>query len=84
MPSFIGLPLLASLGWLWTTFLAVPIWLLWSVCGLDTRLFGFLPAVWRSLSLLDTVALMLTFAIVRTALSPMKFELKVSGMRAGR
>ena len=76
MPAFITVPLVASLGWLWTCVLAVPIWLLWTVCGLGARFFGFLPAQWQSVSLPNMVALLLLFAITRTALSAIKFDLK--------
>lgn len=76
MPAFIVVPLLTSLGWLWTCVLAVPIWLLWSVCGLGARYFGFLPPAWQSVSLLHAVGLLLLLAIGRSAFSPVKFELK--------
>jgi len=76
MPAVFMVPLVASLGWLWTCVLAVPIWLLWTVCGLGTRFFSFLSVQWQSVSLPNTIALLLLFAIARTALSAIKFDLK--------
>jgi len=76
MPAFLAVPLLTGLAWLWTCVFAVPVWLLWTDCGLGTRYFTFLPVTWQSVPLMHVVGLFLLIAIMRTAMSPMKFTVK--------
>jgi len=65
-----------GLSWLWTLFLALPAWLLWSHCGLGVRYFGFLPTAWQSPSMLDMVALFLLVTIGRSVLWPTRVSLQ--------
>lgn len=76
MSSVITVPLLVAYSWAWTCILSIPAWLLWTVCGLGSHYFTFLPPAWQSLSLPHAVALFLLFAIARSALAPLSFELK--------
>jgi len=67
---------LQILSWLWTCLLAVPVWLLWTVCGLGRRYFGFLPEGWQSISLSSLIGLFLTAVLLRSAFHGMKWEIK--------
>lgn len=68
--------MLSTATWLWICILAIPVWLLWTACGLGARYFSFLPAAWQSAPLPHLLGLFLLFGITRTALSPLKFELQ--------
>ena len=76
MTILTALPLLILIDWLWTCLLAIPVWLLWTVCGLGARYFGFLPQAWLSMPLLHMLGLFLLLAIGRTAAPRAKAELK--------
>lgn len=78
MSMLTSLPLFIVVSWLWTALLAIPLWLLWTVCGLGSRYFAFLPSIWQSVSLPQMAGLLLLLAIARTIASPLKFDLRVS------
>lgn len=75
-PAYLALPLLALLNWLITGALALPAWLLWTVCGLGARYFGFLPQAWQGITLPHLAGLFVLAAIVRTVLAPFTAELR--------
>lgn len=79
MPVLASLPIFIVISWLWTALLAVPVWLLWTVCGLGAHFFAFLPLAWQSVSLSQMAGLFLLLAIGRTVVSPLKLDLRVSG-----
>jgi len=76
MPAIYAIPLVIVANWLLTVVMAIPCWLLWTVCGVGGRYFDFLPAAWRSVPLVHMAGLFLLFAIGRSAVSPVKFEIK--------
>lgn len=75
-PAYLALPLLVLLNWLITAALALPAWLLWTVCGLGARYFAFLPTAWQTITLPHLAGLFVLVAVVRAALTPLMAELK--------
>lgn len=71
-PIWLSVLVSVVLGLLWTGLAAVPVWVLWSACGLGQRYFSSLPAVWLHPSIPDVIGLFWLVASVRTAVSPIR------------
>lgn len=73
-----AVPLFVALSWGLTSLMAIPTWLLWTVCGLGSRYFDFLPVAWQSISLMNLLGLFWLFAVLRSTLKGAEFSLKVN------
>lgn len=71
-PMVLGVLASVLLGLLWTGLAAVPVWVLWSACGLGQRYFSSLPTVWLHPPIVDVIELFWLVASVRTAASPIR------------
>ncbi len=76
MKLLLTLPTLILVNILYTAVMSTPVWLLWTVFGLGTRMFGFLPPAWQSVSLPEVIGLFLLVTAVRLAVSSISAEFK--------
>lgn len=56
-------------GWLLDLFfkicLAVPMWFIWTVCGIGAKYFGFLPPVWHAVPFWNFVGIFMVLGILK-------------------
>lgn len=62
------------IGWalslFFTTSVAVPFWVIWSVCGIGAKYFYWLPEVYQSIPFWNCVGLFMVIGILKHVLTP--------------
>lgn len=70
-------------GWLlsfmFSVSLAVPFWIVWTVCGIGETYFYFLPKVYQSIGFWSCVGLFMAVSIIKCVFMPRLFSLKNFG-----
>lgn len=58
------------IGFILYSSISVPFWYCWTVCGLGTKYFGFLPVQYQSVPFWDCVGLVFIIAILKAVIVP--------------
>lgn len=74
MPLYRAVLLTVALSLSVTAALSTGCWLLWTVEGLGTTYFGFLPPIWQVVSLRHMIGLFALFGVVRAAITGINIQ----------